>query len=51
MSAFSSIVITREAVRVIQYAVTSEDHFGGRGVLDAPPSRGMRAEGGEGRAP
>ena len=37
--------------RVIQYAATSEDHFEGRGVLDTPPSRGMTAEGGDGRAP
>jgi hypothetical protein len=56
MSSFSSIVITRlvrncALGRVIQYAATSEDHFEGRGVLDAPPSRGMTAEGGGGRAP
>jgi hypothetical protein len=56
MSSFSSVVITRlvrncALGRVIQYAATSEDHFEGRGVPDAPPSRGMTAEGGGGRAP
>ena len=56
MSSFSSVAITRlvrdcALGRVIQYTVTSEDHFEGRGVLDAPPSRGMTAEDGEGRAP
>ena len=68
MSSFSSVVITRlvrncALGRVIQYAATSEDHFEGRGVLDAPPEpviglaegetrwRGMTAEGGDGRAP
>jgi hypothetical protein len=56
MSSFSSVVITRlvrdcALGRVIQYAVTLVDRFEGRGVLDAPPSRGMTAEGGEGHAP
>src|ERR1700687_1530265 len=32
--------------RMIQYAVARDDYFGLRGVLDAPPSRGMTAGGG-----
>jgi hypothetical protein len=42
LSSFSSVVITRlvrtALGRVIQYRDV-KDHFEGRGVLDAPPSR------------